>query len=52
MRLPRMQADPVSDQWIVIAKSHLVALLERAAAGEDPQLLYVELYANSEHEEV
>jgi len=42
----------MSEQWVVISKVALLSLLERAAAGEDPQLLYVELYANSEHEEV
>lgn len=36
----------------VISSPNLLALLRRAAAGEDPDLLLVEEYANGEHETV
>ncbi len=35
------------DRWWVIQGSMLLELLHRAATGEDPDLLYVEAYANS-----
>lgn len=34
--------------WWVISGSALMHALERAAAGENPSLLYTELYANTE----
>jgi hypothetical protein len=36
--------------WWVIAGHVLLDGLRRAAAGEDPDLIYAELYANSEVE--
>ena len=36
--------------WWVIAGSTLLDALHRAKDGEDPELLYAELYANSEVE--
>ena len=36
------------DAWWVIHSSVLLDALKRAAAGEDPDLLYVELIANSD----
>jgi len=39
------------DSWWVIHGPQLLALLTRAHAGEDPELLYVEAYANSDVEE-
>lgn len=35
--------------WWVIHGESLMDLLRRAHAGEDPDLLYVEEYANCEH---
>lgn len=36
--------------WWSISGEALLDLLRRAHAGEDPELLYAEEYANSEHE--
>lgn len=36
--------------WHVISGEHLLESLQRAAAGEDPDLVYAELWANAEHE--
>lgn len=36
--------------WWAIAGSDLLAMLRRAAGGEDPDLVYAEAYANSDHE--
>lgn len=36
--------------WWVIRGEDLLELLHRAHAGADPDLLYIEEYANSEHE--
>lgn len=36
--------------WWVIAGDELLEALRRAHVGEDPDVLYAELYANSEHE--
>jgi len=38
--------------WDVIAGEDFLALLRRAADGEDPDLLYAEWYANAEREEI
>ena len=38
--------------WWAIAGEELLAALRRVAGGEDPDLVYAELYANSDHEEV
>lgn len=40
----------MSRGWWVISGDELIAALQRAHDGEDPELLYVELYANSEVE--
>lgn len=37
--------------WHVIAGDHLLEALKRAHNGEDPDLLYAEMWANAEHEE-
>lgn len=36
--------------WWTISGEDLLALLRRVAAGEDPELVYAEAYANSEIE--
>lgn len=36
--------------WHVISGEMLLDYLRRAAAGEDPDLLFAELWANAEHE--
>lgn len=36
--------------WWVVSGENLLAMLRRAANGEDPDLIYAEEYANSEHE--
>lgn len=40
------------ESWWVISGPDLLALLRRAAAGEDPGLLLAEEYANGRHEAV
>jgi hypothetical protein len=35
--------------WWVIRGSTILEALRRAALGEDPDVIYAELYANSEH---
>jgi hypothetical protein len=42
----------VKPVWHVIASDDLIAMLERAKAGEEPQMIYLEEYANSQHEHV
>lgn len=37
--------------WWVIHGEALLDGLRRAAAGEDPDVVYAELYANSDHED-
>lgn len=37
--------------WWTISGETLLELLRRAHAGEDPNLLYAEEYANAEHED-
>lgn len=41
----------MNDCWVISGAMFLDAL-RRAAAGEDPDLLYAEFYANSDHEHV
>lgn len=36
--------------WWVLSGDNLLAMLRRAHGGEDPDLIYAEEYANSEHE--
>jgi hypothetical protein len=36
--------------WHVISGEQLLEILRRAAAGEDPDLLFAELWANARHE--
>lgn len=38
--------------WNVISSEGLLDLLRRANAGEDPDLLFAEAWANAEHEEI
>ena len=38
------------DAWLVLHADVFRSLLDRARAGEDPELLYVEFVANSETE--
>ena len=35
--------------WHAISGTHLLEMLRRAAAGEDADLLFAELWANAEH---
>ena len=44
---PNMPGTANALGWWCISGEALVALLRRAAAGEDPDLLYAEAYANS-----
>lgn len=41
------ERDPLG--WHVIAGTHLLENLKRVAAGEDPDLVFAELWANAEH---
>lgn len=48
-----MSADEeVETEWWALGGGALRSMLIRAHAGESPDLLYMELYANSDHEEV
>lgn len=38
--------------WHVISGEDLLAMLRRVAAGEDPEMVYIEEYANAEVERV
>jgi hypothetical protein len=38
--------------WWTISGEALLGLLHRVADGEDPDMVYAEEFANSEHEEV
>lgn len=38
--------------WWTISGDCLIEMLRRVAAGEDPDLVYAEAYANSDHEHV
>lgn len=40
------------DGWHVIHAQALLDALRRAASGEDPDLVYAELWANHGHEQV
>ncbi len=41
---------PPIEQWWTINGADLLAAMRRAHDGDDPNLLYLELYANSETE--
>jgi hypothetical protein len=48
-----MAVTPITtDAWWSIHGTALHEMLTRAAAGEDPDVLYLELYVNSSHEQV
>lgn len=36
----------------VISGEHLLAALRAVASGEDPDLVYAEMWANAEHEKI
>jgi hypothetical protein len=38
--------------WHVISGEHLLECLRRVAAGEDPEFIFIELWANADHERV
>ena len=38
--------------WHVLSGEHLLALLKRCAAGEDPDMVFMELYVNARREQV
>jgi hypothetical protein len=38
--------------WWAVSGADLLDALRRAAAGEDPDLIYAEMYANSDREQV
>lgn len=38
--------------WWAISEDAFLDALRRVAAGEDPDLVYAEFYANSDHEHV
>ena len=38
--------------WLAISGEELLTMLRRVAAGEDADLVYMEHYANAEHENV
>jgi hypothetical protein len=45
------EQSPADMGWWVISEEGLKGLLQRAAQGEDVDLLYLELYANSKDDE-
>ncbi len=47
-----LSTPPRSLGWHVISGEDLLGLLRRAAAGEDPDLLYAEAWANADHQQV
>ena len=44
-----MSEEPADLGFHVIAGDHLLELLQRAAAGEDADMIFAELWANAEH---
>jgi hypothetical protein len=42
-------ADPDAGPWWTICEADFLRALRRVAAGESPDLVYADLYANSEH---
>jgi len=38
--------------WHVIAGDHLLDSLRRVAAGENPDIVYAELWANAGHDDI
>ena len=38
--------------WHVISGEDLLAMLHRVSEGEDPDMVYMEEYANADHERV
>lgn len=38
--------------WHVISGEHLLESLKRVGQGEDPDLVFAELWANAEHEHI
>lgn len=38
-------------QWWALNGTELMAMLRRVAAGEDPDMVYMEAYANAERED-
>lgn len=45
-----MTDQPSTGCWWTISETDLRAMLAEAAAGADPEVVYVTHYANSEHE--
>lgn len=45
-----MSESPADLGWWTIHGDDILDALRRAAAGEDPDLVYAEMYANSDHE--
>lgn len=41
----------MTDDWWVINSTELLSALKRVADGDDPDIVYVELYANATTEE-
>lgn len=43
--------DASDEVWHVIERNDLMDLLERAYHGEPPDMIYMELYVNGEHDD-
>ena len=43
------ERDPLG--WHVIGGTHLLELFRRCAEGENPDLVFAEIWANAEHED-
>lgn len=48
--MPADEDDRDPQGWWTISGTSLLDMLRRAHRGEDPDLLYAEAYANSDHE--
>lgn len=42
----------MTERWVVLSEAALLDALRRCANTEDPDAVYAELYANSDHEQV
>lgn len=42
----------MGEHWWAISEEDIMDMLRRVADGDDPDVVYAEWYANSEHEQV
>ena len=51
-RVDQAVSDEPRQMWHVISSDDMLRLLRRVAAGEDPEMVYLEEYVNAEREDV